>query len=212
MTAANLNKADVTIDGGYTLELNGVSAPTQTKATNFDGLTHKTATISDGYTLTNNEITYTAASGGKKVFALTGVKNTTSVMIDTSKKTVTLNANNLNKTDVTIDGGYSLKLAKDVDTTKETTTKWTTLKSSNVVYLQSNSGEYYSLNGGKDVITDYATGDKISVSSNLGAATFSVSKKNVVLTYESNTLTITDGLDKKTHTRRPGYSIRARQR
>ena len=52
--------------------------------------------------------------------------------------------------------------------------------------------------GGKDIITDYTAGDdKVSVSSSLGKGKFSVSGKNVIMTYGTNTLTITNGLGKK---------------
>ena len=52
--------------------------------------------------------------------------------------------------------------------------------------------------GGKDTITDYTVGDdNVSVASSLGKGKFSVSGKNVIMTYGSNTLTITNGLDKK---------------
>ena len=51
--------------------------------------------------------------------------------------------------------------------------------------------------GGKDTITDYAAGDKVSVASSLSKGKFSVSGKNVIMTYGSNTLTITNGLDKE---------------
>ena len=50
---------------------------------------------------------------------------------------------------------------------------------------------------GKDTIADYKSGtDKISVSSSLGNAVFSVANNNIVLTYGKNSLTILDGSDK----------------
>ena len=174
LTASNLNKKNVTVDGDYTLALSGVSAPTQTKAAGFDGLTYKTATIGEGYTVSGDTITYSAPSGGKSLFTLSGVKNTTGVKVDTTKKIVTLKATNLNKKNVTVDGNYKLKLASDVDTTKEDISKWTTLKGGNVAYLDGGKGSYYSASGNKvNYKASVAGANKIELSGVKGTPTLS---------------------------------------
>ena len=160
MTGANLNKKNVTVDGDYTLALSGVSAPTQTKAAGFDGSAYKTATISDGYTASGNTISYTPASGGSTLFTLTNATISDAIKVDTSKKTVTLTAANLNKKNVTVDNNYTLKLASDVDTTKETINKWTTLNGGNVAYLANGAGEYYSVEGKKVTYNAEVAGTK----------------------------------------------------
>ena len=60
VTEAALNQSDVTISDGYTLNLQGVTAPKYTKAY-FDGLTYKSASNTAGYELKDNKITYAAA-------------------------------------------------------------------------------------------------------------------------------------------------------
>ena len=186
LTNSYLTGTDVTISKGYKLALDKDYAPKQTKTEGFDGLTYKTATFSAGYIASGNKITYTAASGGKSLFTLTGVKNTTGVKVDTSKKTVTLTANNLSQKDVTVDGGYSLKLSEDVDTGKEKITAWTTLQSGNVAYLENGTGEYYSLNGNKTALNynaSVAGAKKVELSGVKGTPTL---KSGVVVLKPTN--------------------------
>lgn len=47
-------------------------------------------------------------------FKVEGIKSTAGITVDSAKKTVTIMVANLNKETVTIDDGYSLKLASDV--------------------------------------------------------------------------------------------------
>lgn len=73
MSANNLNKKTVTVDGGYSLKLaNGVPiSPTKTQGsfTNFASgtATYKTTAFSDYYTQNDNKVTYTPANGGKTI-------------------------------------------------------------------------------------------------------------------------------------------------
>jgi len=66
---------------------------------------------------------------------LTGVKNTNGITVDETKKIVTLTAANLNKKNVTVDGGYQLALGSDV------------------AYKAGGAGGYYSLNSEKTAVT-----------------------------------------------------------
>lgn len=52
------------------------------------------------------------------------------------------------------------------------------------------------ISGGSDTITDYSTEDKISVSGSLRNGNFAVDGGNVILSAESDSLTIVDGADK----------------
>ena len=115
ITAANLNNADFSIIvGDYTLALaDDVTAPTTTAA-HFDGLTYKSASSTEGYELVDGVIKYTAAVDATDLFTLTGVSSTDGIEIG-ADGVVTITADNLDESNVTISGGdYKLALADDV--------------------------------------------------------------------------------------------------
>ena len=161
LSAANLNKKNVTFSenaGSYTLALNGVSAAKKTAA-HFDGNTYVSASNTLGYAVDSNKtsIKYTAAKSATNLFGLSGVKTTSGIVVNNSKKTATLSAANLNKKNVTFSenaGKYTLALNDNVDTTKEKiAAKWTTLKNGNVAYQSAGTGDFYSLNSKKTAVS-----------------------------------------------------------
>ena len=171
LTAANLNKQNVTVDGGYTLALDKDYASKQTKAAGFDGNAYKAATMSDGYTVSGNTITYTAASGGDTLFTLKNAIITDAITVDTAKKTVTLSANNLNGKDVTITGDYKLNLAKDVPTaTVKTNGSFTKFTDGTATYKTASYSDYYTLKNNKITYTA-ATSSKAITIAGLNAKT-----------------------------------------
>ena len=157
LNANNLTGKNVSITGDYSLALSGVDA-TKTTAAHFDGSTYKSESNTAGYALNSAKTTikYTTAKTAIDLFTLSGIKSTSGIAVDTSKKTVTLKAANLNAKNVTFSansGGYTMALASDVDTTKENISKWTTLSSGNVAYLKDGSGSYYALDSKKTAVT-----------------------------------------------------------
>ena len=151
---------------------------------------------------TLNGTTATYSTTENTLFTLTGVKNTTGITVDTTKKVVTLTASNLDKKNVTVDSDHTLKLTSDVNTTKEDISKGTMLKggkgtstisSSTVkltvgnfksnVTLKSNAGGYkVSLSGNFKGKTFNATSGKDSIDSNGKKITIAVGKGNDFVT------------------------------
>ena len=157
LNANNLTGKNVSITGDYTMALSGVDAA-KTTAAHFDGSTYKSESNTAGYALDSAKTTikYTTAKDAIDLFTLSGIKSASGIVVDTSKKIVTLKAANLNAKNVTFSantGGYTMALASDVDTTKENISKWTTLSSGNVAYLKDGTGSYYALNSKKTAVT-----------------------------------------------------------
>ncbi len=114
-----LNEMDVTISDGYKLVLSGVSAPSTVAAAwslNGTAATYKSSEMIAGYTLDDNKIVYTAASGGEVLVTVSGVTATSALAIDTANKVVTVRAAALNEQNVTISNGYKLAMGSDVAT------------------------------------------------------------------------------------------------
>ena len=154
MTESNLNGENITLTGeNYTLALDKDYSSTTTPA-GFDGLTYKSASNTSGYAVSSDSksITYTSAVDATNLFTLSGVKTTDGIEVENN--VVTLTKSNLNGANVTLTGdGYTLALASDVDTTKETISEWVTLSGGNVAYLAGGSGEYYSLDSANTTVT-----------------------------------------------------------
>ena len=171
LTAANLNKKNVTVDGGYTLALDKDYASKQTKASGFDGSAYKTATMSEGYTASDNTITYIPTSGGKTLFTLTNTTITDAITVDTTAKKVTLTAANLNDKDVTVTGDYKLSLAKDVPTaTVKTDGSFTKFANGIATYKTTAYSDYYTLKNNKITHTA-ASGGKVVTIAGLNSKT-----------------------------------------
>ena len=175
---------------GYTLNLTGatIGKPVTTTTAKFGSVSSGKAT----YTQTATTAEYWAKSADSKsytftaqdvqttnLFTLSGIKSTSGIAVDASKKTVTLKAANLNNKNVTFSanaGGYTMALNSNVDTTAENISKWTTLSSGNVAYQADGTGSYYSLNKAKTAITynaSVAGANKIELSGVKGTPTLS---------------------------------------
>ena len=193
VTADALNQSDVTISNGYNLVLQGVAAPKYTNA-HWSGTTYKSASNTEGYTLSDNKITYTAAIPETDLFTISGVKSTSGITI--SGKTVTVPNSALNQGTVTITGGYTLALADDVKKTSTTAAGWS-INGSTAVYknsgvvagykLANNQISYIAASGGETLITveGVKSADGISLSGNtitIGAAALN-----------QNTVTVSSG-------------------
>lgn len=59
ISAAALKQGTVTVSNGYTLALGSDVSKPSTSAAHFDGLTYKSESTTEGYTLSNNQIVYT---------------------------------------------------------------------------------------------------------------------------------------------------------
>ena len=155
LTADNLNDTDVTITSDdYTLLLADGISSSQTTPAGWSGTTYKSASNTAGYELSTDKksVSYTAAVTSTDLFTLSGVKSTDGIKVENN--IVILTESNLNGENVTLTGeGYTLALASDVDTTKETISEWVTLSGGNVAYLAGGSGEYYSLDSAKTTVT-----------------------------------------------------------
>ena len=155
LTEANLNGENVTLTGeNYTLALDKDYSPETTTPEGFDGLTYKSAATTAGYEVSSDSksITYKSAVEATDLFKLSGVKSTDGIEVENN--VVILTESNLNGENVTLTGeGYTLALASDVDTTKETISEWVTLSGGNVAYLAGGSGEYYSLDSANTTVT-----------------------------------------------------------
>jgi len=119
--ASVLNKAKVTISEGYELALaDDVAQPHTVKAGwNLEGTTatYSRSATQAGYSLSEDKesINYTSAVTGDSLVAVEGVANTKGLYIDSDDKSVTVYKEALNKQDITISDGYSLKLSEQVD-------------------------------------------------------------------------------------------------
>ena len=140
-----LNKSNVTISGGYTLKLASdvpkTSTPTEEGwSLNNNVATYKTEETPAYYKVVNNQIVYTAASGGDTLITVNGVNSIAGLSINPDDKSVTIPKSALNKSNVTISDGYTLALNDDVTqpTTKET---WS-LKNSTATCKQTTSAGY----------------------------------------------------------------------
>ncbi|MBR5435319.1 MAG: hypothetical protein IK120_00460, partial [Muribaculaceae bacterium] len=123
-----LNNSTVSIIGdGYKLALASDVTVSKTTA-HWDGMTYKSESTSEGYSVAGNKIIYTPATAETNLFTIYGVKNTEGITINGT--TVTVPKSALGTSNVTISNGYTLALASDVSASK-TTAHWsgTTYKS-----------------------------------------------------------------------------------
>ena len=202
LTAANLNKSAVTISDGYNLKLaKDVSSPVATKAgwskVSSGKATYNFDSTTEGYTLANNQISYTAPIEAKS-FTLSGIKSTSGITIDGT--TVTLSAANLNKSDVTISDGYTLKLASDVSAPSKTSAVWSAVSSGKATY------KYETMTAG------YTLADnKISYTAAITPKSFKITgiKSTDGIKVDGTTVTLTaDNLNMKTVTISDGYTLK----
>ena len=99
LKAANLNKADVTVDNNdYTLKLGSdVSAPQKEKSGSWSTLknnksTYYAAGTTAGYELSDNKITYSAAVKGNQLVTASGIKSTDGITVTNKAITIDTDA------------------------------------------------------------------------------------------------------------------------
>ena len=198
---SSLNKSNVTISDGYTLKLNSVNPPSPIPP-HFSGLTFKSASSSEGYSLSTDKksITYSPAVAESDLFSLTNVKNTDSILVDTIKKTVTLKAANLNKKAVTISDGFTLKLADDVAAPVATKAAWSKVSSGKATYNFASTTAGYKLSNNKVTYTKAVAAKSFTLSGIKSTSGIKVDGTTVTLkaaNLNKKAVTISDGLNLK---------------
>ena len=212
-TVANaaLNQSNVTISEGYTLQLaNDVATPKTTAAAwshSGDTATYKTASTSAGYTLTNNQITYTGASGGDDI-QIKGVKSADGISISGNAFTIANAA--LNQSTVTISNGYTLALASDVTAPNTIKESWSynnnvaTYKAAQTFAgykLENNQITYTGASGGEEVqIKGVKSADGISVTGKVVTVAATALNNSDVTISEGYTLQLGSGITAPTTT------------
>ncbi|MBR1397999.1 MAG: hypothetical protein IJ563_10775, partial [Selenomonadaceae bacterium] len=159
ITAANLDNKNVTINNtGYTLALaSGISAPQTTDAhfvLSGTTATYKSRSNTAGYILADNKITYIAPTTETDLFTVTGVKSLDGLSIDGN--VITVSADSLNQTDVTISNGYKLALANNVFS-PQTTNAHFVLNGTTATYKSSRLTAGYILDDNKITYTTPTT-------------------------------------------------------
>ena len=188
LKAGNLTGKNVSLTGDYSLALSGVNPSTSTAA-HFSGLTYKSASNSEGYSVSADKksVTYTSAVAESDLFSLTNVKNTDSINVDTAKKTVTLNAGNLTGKNVSITGDYSLKLGNDVPTsTTKTAGSFTKFASGTATFKTSSFSDFYSLKNNQVTYTAPSGGKTISIKNLKSSATLDKVKAGITISEQKN--------------------------
>ena len=172
----SLKRGSVTIsDDSYTLALGSDVTKTSTTAAGWSlsgtTATYKNEKITAGYKLTENQISYVAASGGETLVTVNGVTSTDGLTLNDKK--VTVSAYSLNKGTVTISDGYTLALGSDVTKTSTTAAGWS-LSDNAVSYknasitagysLADNQISYVKASGGNDLFTIAGINSTVGVS------------------------------------------------
>ena len=141
VAATSLDGKNISISDGYKLSLATDVAKPRTIAAGWTltdvKATYRSKATIEGYALSNNEINYTAASGGDTVVEVSGVKDTKGLAIDQNEKVVAVYASALGMEPVKISDGYTLELGNDISESK-TITGWIKLENGNTTY-QTNS-------------------------------------------------------------------------
>ncbi len=186
--ASALGTSKVTISDGYKLAFAAnVNAPATTTDWSFSGstATYKQKSTA-GYTLSSDRKTITYSEKyTKDLIVVKGVKSLDGISLD--GKVVTVSAKSLDKKNVTISKGYTLKLGSDV--TKATAAKenWTTTGGGSTAVLNQTTSEGYTLANNtitysKEKTNTLATINGIKTTSGL-------SVKDEVITLKNNALT-----------------------
>ena len=189
VSASALNEENVTISGsGYKLALaNGVAAPKTTAAAwhlNGTTATYKAASTSAGYTLKNNQISYTAASGGETLTTVTNVKSLDGISLN--GKVITVSATALNQKKVTVSEGYTLALGKDVAKPSVMAPTWTIKNSSATLHADTSDG--YTLDDNEIIYSAQKTGDSQIVLAGIAANATLALPANKILTLDASAL------------------------
>ena len=157
LSAAVLDKKEVTISDGYTLALaDDVEQPIENAATwqIINGTATYKGSVTAGYSIVDNKIVYENERDGETLITVTGLKDDASISgLKVEGKVVTLSAAVLDKKEVTINDGYTLALADDVTKSVMTSAGWT-LNGNRAIYNSENITEGYKLADGKIIYTD----------------------------------------------------------
>ncbi|MBE8951012.1 MAG: calcium-binding protein, partial [Quinella sp. 3Q1] len=214
---ASLNATKVTVGNGYTLALasDALKPTTKKAAWNLSGTTatYKSSYKTAGYTLASNKksIAYSKATTAKNLATVKGAK---SKSIPVSGKRITLKNSLLTKK-VTVSGGYEYDFAADYKnaTITGSSSADTIIACGSKVSVNGGKGDdtikilgagtvkggagadiFYYKSSGKNVISDYAAEDKISIAS--GKAATSTSGDDLVLTVGKGKITVVGGKSK----------------
>ena len=147
MAKTFLDGKNVTISNGYKLALAGDVAKPSTVAAGWT-LTdtkaiYRNGAMTEGYSLNNNQILYSAANGGTAVVEVSGVKDTKGLKLDQNEKIVSVYTSALDPANtVTVSEGYTLELGNDVDKS-ETITGWVKLENGNSTYQTDSTSAGY---------------------------------------------------------------------
>ena len=164
--------------------------------------TYKAASTSEDYSVVNNQIVYTGASGGGEMFTVTGVKSSDGLTV--SGNTVTVAASALNSTNVSISNGYNLALASDAPKPTTVNAFWTangnvatckdisttagyTLANNQIVYNAAVDGAIFTVNGVKDIDGLSLSGTTVTVAKRaLSGSNVTISDGNYKLALASD--------------------------
>ncbi len=129
ISANALSNKTVSITDGFTLQIDtDVATPEETDSewTISNGTaTYKTGGTSAGYVVEDNKIVYKNATQGGTLATIRGLSPAATLDdISLSDTTITISANAISTTTITLTGDYTLALAEDVVTPEETPTSW----------------------------------------------------------------------------------------
>ncbi|MBR1730292.1 MAG: hypothetical protein IJ728_12310, partial [Selenomonadaceae bacterium] len=197
LNANTLGTSKVSISGNYKLALaSNVTKPTtKAAAWTISGTTakYKSESSTAGYTLSSDakSITYSTAKNASDLITISGLKNNAPASgISLNGNTVTLNANTLGTSKVSISGNYKLALASNVDKPK-TTSAWSVSGTTATYNIASKTAGYTLASDGKSINYSAAVKGTAAVSisglkSNLKATNgnisgISINNKNITL-------------------------------
>ena len=189
-----LNKQQVEVSNeDYKLALaNGVATPSTVAAgwtlTDDIKATYRNNATIEGYALSNNEINYTAASGGATIVEVSGVKDTKGLAIDQNEKIVAVYASALDPANtVTISDDYTLELGDDVDKS-EPTTGWIKLENGNIAYQTNLNSTGYKVEDNAISYVEAVEGETLAELSGIAANTTPIidGEKNLMTFVKDN--------------------------
>ena len=180
---AALNQTSVTVsDENYSLVLADDVPISATVKESWElianNAVYKGESTTAGYSLINNNISYTAGDAGES-FTVSGVKSLDGLSLNGNVVTVANAA--LNQSDVTISAGYSLALGSDVEDIK-TKSGWLNLDNGNIAYESNSTMAGYKLEDNQINYIDSVAGEMlIELSGISSASTLDISDGNITL-------------------------------
>ena len=180
---AALNQTSVTVsDNNYTLVLaDDVPLSTSVKASwelIAENAIYTGEATTAGYSLINNNISYTAGEGGE-TFTVSGVKSLDGLSVNDTIVTVANAA--LNQKDITISAGYSLALGSDVEEIK-IKSGWLNLSNGNIAYQSNSTMAGYKLEDNQISYVDSLEGETLIEFSGISSSsTLDILDESIVL-------------------------------